>query len=117
MTTCNPIETITPPPTPKLVDSLSGNPADYRFVASAPGEIVLTAIDSKERFVKTKAKLEAVVEEQRKLEKDREALQRAYVYTKILDGKPLTAYSFYDSPKSLNKQSCMNCGGHSCRNM
>lgn len=71
--------------TAELVSSLSGNLADYRIKASAPGEITLTAIDSyKERFGKTKAELKEVVEEQRKLEEARETLRRAHVYTKIL---------------------------------
>jgi len=61
-------------------------------------------VDSyKERFRKTKAKLKEVVEEQRKLEKDRESLRRAHVYTKILAGKPLTAYAPFDSLRSLNR--------------
>ena len=86
------------------MSSLSGNLADYQFVASAPGEIILTAIDSyKERFRKTKKELKEVVEEQRKLEQDRETLWRAQVYTKILAGKPLATYAPFDSPKSLNR--------------
>ena len=90
--------------TAELVSSLSGNLADYRIKASAPGEITLTAIDSyKERFRKTKAELKEVVEEQRKLEEARETLRCAHVYTKILAGKPLTAYAPFDSPKSLNR--------------
>jgi hypothetical protein len=76
--------TITPTsthPKAELVSSLSGNLADYRLVTSVPGEIVLTTIDSyKEKFRRTKAELEGVVAEQRKLEGDLETLQRAHVY-------------------------------------
>ena len=90
--------------TAELASSLSGNLADYQIVSSAPGQLVLTMVDSyKERFRKTKAKLKEVVEEQRKLEKDRESLRRAHVYTKILAGKPLTAYAPFDSLRSLNR--------------
>ena len=73
-------------------------------MASAPGE-TLTAIDSyKKGFMKkTKTELKEVVEEQRKLEQDRETLWRAHVYTKILAGKPLATYAPFDSPKSLNR--------------
>jgi hypothetical protein len=89
---CGPIMTITltsTDPNAELISSLSGNLADYRFEASTPGEIILTAINShKERFRKTKAELEEVVEKQRKLEEDRETLRRAHVYTKILVGEP-----------------------------
>jgi hypothetical protein len=61
---------------------------------------MLTAIDSyKERFRRTKAELEVVVGEKRKLEEDRETLQRAHVYTKILVGKPLATHAPFDSPK------------------
>ena len=78
----------------ELASSLSGNLNDYRVGTSAPGEITVTAIDSyKERLRKTKAELKEVVEEQRKLEEAREILRRAHVYTKILEGKPLTAYA------------------------
>jgi hypothetical protein len=91
-------------PIAELVSSLSGNLTEYRFEASAPGKIVLTAIDSyKERFRKTKAELEEVVEEKRRLEEDRDTLRRAQVYTKILSGKPPAAYTPFDSPKSLNR--------------
>jgi hypothetical protein len=92
--------------TAELASSLSGNLADYQIKASAPGEITLVAIDSyKERFRKTKTELREIVEEQRKLEEARETLRRAHVYTKILAGKPLAAYtpSGFDSPKSLNR--------------
>jgi hypothetical protein len=103
----SPIMTITltsTDPKAELVSSLSGNLADYQFEASAPGKIVLTAIDSyKERFGKTKAELKEVVEEKRKLEEDRETLRRDLVYTKILAGKPLAAYAPFDSPKPLNR--------------
>ena len=59
----------------ELVSSLSGNLADYQIKASVPGEITLTMINShKKRFRKTKAELKEVVEEQRKLEEDRETL-------------------------------------------
>ena len=89
--------------TAELTSSLSGNLADYRFVSSGPGKLVLTMDSYEERLRKTKAKLEEVVEEQRKLEKDRESLRRAHVYMRILAGKPLTAYAPFDSPKSLNR--------------
>ncbi|KAF5375512.1 hypothetical protein D9615_009149 [Tricholomella constricta] len=85
---CSPIMTITltsTDPKAELISSLSGNLADYRFVASAPGQIFITAIDShRERFRKTKAKLKEVVEEKRMLEEDREALRRSHIYKKIL---------------------------------
>ena len=90
--------------TAELASSLSGNLADYRITASAPSEITLTMIDSyKERSRKTKAELKETVEEQRKLEEARETVRHAHVYTKILEGKPLTAYAPFDLPKSLNR--------------
>ena len=90
--------------TAELTSSLSGNLANYRITASVPGEITLTTINSyKERFRKTKAELKETVEEQRKLEEARETVRRAHVYTKILEGKPLAAYTPFDSPKSLNR--------------
>lgn len=90
--------------TAELVSSLSGNLADYRIKASAPGEITLITTNShKERFRKTKAELKDTVEELRKLEEARETVRRAHVYTEILAGKPLIAYAPFDSPKSLNR--------------
>ena len=85
-----------------LISSLSGDLAEYRFVASAPGQIVLAAVDSyKVRFRRTNAELEKVVEENRKLEQDRQTLRRAHLYTKILAGKPLTAYAPFYLPNHL----------------
>jgi hypothetical protein len=80
----------------ELVSSLSGNLADYRIVSSVPGQIVLTS--HKGKFKKT-AELEGVVVEKKTLEKDRESLWRAHVYTKILAGKPLVTYTPFDSTK------------------
>jgi hypothetical protein len=72
-------------PTAELASSLSGNLADYQITNSAPGGITLAAKDSyKERFRKTKAELKEVQEEQRKLKEDKDILQRAHVYIKIL---------------------------------
>jgi hypothetical protein len=85
-------------PKAELASSLSGNLSDYQLKTSSPGEMVNTAIHSyKERFRKTKAEFEKVVEEHRRLEGERETLWRAHVYTKILGGKPLAAYAPFDS--------------------
>ena len=106
---CSPIMKITltsTNPKAELASSLSGNLVEYQFGTSSPGKMTLTAVDSyKERFRKTKAKLEEVVEEHRKLEEDMETLWHAHVYTKILAGKPLAAYAPFDSPTSLHRAS------------
>jgi hypothetical protein len=91
-------------PISELASSLSGSLADYRLVSSAPGEVVITAVDSyKERFRRTKTELSKVVEKLNEMEKDREALRRAQVYSTILTGKPLEAYAPFDFLKLLDR--------------
>jgi hypothetical protein len=104
-------------PKAELASSLSGNLADYWLEASAPGKIILTAINSyKKRFRKTKAELKEVVEEERKLEENRETLQHAQAYTKISAGKPPAAHTHPNSPKSLNRatQSVVATAAQTC---
>lgn len=88
-------------PTSELASPLSGTlAADYRLVSSAPGDVIITAIDSyKERHRKTKAGLSAeVVEEKKKMEMEKEKVEeklvmllRAHMYPEILSGKPFAA--------------------------
>ena len=90
----------------ELVSSLSGDLADYRPVALAPGQFSLLVAESyKTRFRKAKVELKEITEEKKRLEEHRKTLQRGHVYTKILDGKPPAACVLFDSPKLLNRAS------------
>jgi hypothetical protein len=90
--------------TSEFASSLSGSLADYRLVSSAPGVLTITAVHSyKERFRRTKAELNEVVEKNNKMEREQVALRRAQVYSTIMSGKPLAAYAPFNLLKSLDR--------------